>query len=114
MAQDLVGGLRILFHSYSVTLCYLVHLQYLDTKDLEAYLKALLDSRALLVQDGTYIKVFHQQHLAAASAKYVNLVIIYCYSLIAFSSDLDTGAECYVTCCRTRSLTQYLKLAYPS
>jgi hypothetical protein len=69
MAQDLVGGLRILFHSRSLALCYPVHLQYLDAKDLEAYLKALLDSRTLLVQDGTYIKVFHQQHLTAASAK---------------------------------------------
>ncbi|OJA15136.1 hypothetical protein AZE42_07566 [Rhizopogon vesiculosus] len=45
------------------------HLQYLDGKDLEAYLKALRDSRSLLVQDSNYIKVFHQQHLAAASAK---------------------------------------------
>ncbi|KAJ8583913.1 hypothetical protein M405DRAFT_936925 [Rhizopogon salebrosus TDB-379] len=57
-----------------------VHLQYLDAKDLEAYLKALLDSRTLLVQDGTYIKVFHQQHLTAASAKYRRRVLCYLLS----------------------------------
>ena len=49
----------------------LAHLQYLDAKDLEVYLKAFLKNRALLVQDSNYIKVFHQQHIAAASAKSV-------------------------------------------
>ncbi|KAG0706218.1 hypothetical protein DFH29DRAFT_902720 [Suillus ampliporus] len=56
------------------------HLQYLDAKDLEAYLKALLESRTLLAQDSNYIKVFHQQHLAAASAKYRRRVICYLLS----------------------------------
>ncbi|KAG1720632.1 hypothetical protein EDB19DRAFT_1775930 [Suillus lakei] len=56
------------------------HLQYLDAKDLEAYLKALLESRTLLAQDGNYIKVFHQQHFAAASAKYRRRVICYLLS----------------------------------
>ncbi|KAG1826382.1 hypothetical protein EV424DRAFT_1345692 [Suillus variegatus] len=46
-----------------------MHLQYLDAKDLKGYLKALLECHTLLVQDGNYIKIFHQQHFAAASAK---------------------------------------------
>ncbi|KAG2130333.1 hypothetical protein DEU56DRAFT_815464 [Suillus clintonianus] len=56
------------------------HLQYLDAKDLEAYLKALLESRALLAQDGNFIKIFHQQHFAAASAKYRRRAICYLLS----------------------------------
>ncbi|KAG2757731.1 hypothetical protein P692DRAFT_20824545 [Suillus brevipes Sb2] len=56
------------------------HLQYLDAKELEAYLKALLESRNLLAQDGNYINVFHQQHFAAASAKYRRRVICYLLS----------------------------------
>ncbi|KAG1761179.1 hypothetical protein EDD22DRAFT_897736 [Suillus occidentalis] len=56
------------------------HLQYLDAKDLEAYLKALLECRNLLAQDGNYINVFHQQHFAAASAKYRRRVICYLLS----------------------------------
>jgi len=79
MEQSLVGTLHLLFHPRSPALCCPAHLQYLDAKDLEVYLKALLDSRSLLVQDSNYIKVFHQQHLAGASAKYVSCVIIYYY-----------------------------------
>ncbi|KAG1807089.1 uncharacterized protein BJ212DRAFT_1387903 [Suillus subaureus] len=56
------------------------HLQYLDAKDLETCLKALLECRTLLAQDGNYIKVFHQQHFAAASAKYRRRVICYLLS----------------------------------
>ncbi|KAG1775600.1 hypothetical protein EV702DRAFT_421745 [Suillus placidus] len=56
------------------------HLQYLDAKELEAYLNALLECRSLLAQDGNYIKVFHQQHFAAASAKYRRRVICYLLS----------------------------------
>ncbi|KAG2151035.1 uncharacterized protein EDB93DRAFT_318060 [Suillus bovinus] len=56
------------------------HLQYLDAKELEAYLKALLECHTLLAQDGNYIKVFHQQHFAAASAKYRRRVICYLLS----------------------------------
>ncbi|KAG1896221.1 uncharacterized protein F5891DRAFT_1054817 [Suillus fuscotomentosus] len=56
------------------------HLQYLDAKDLEGYLKALLECHTLLAQDGNYIKVFHQQHFAAASAKYRRRVICYLLS----------------------------------
>ncbi|KAG2363636.1 hypothetical protein BDR07DRAFT_1471237 [Suillus spraguei] len=70
-------------HVYGLDTIYGVestHLQYLDAKDLEAYLKALLEYRTLLVQDGNYIKVFHQQHFAAASAKYRRRVICYLLS----------------------------------
>ncbi|OAX34660.1 hypothetical protein K503DRAFT_428951 [Rhizopogon vinicolor AM-OR11-026] len=56
------------------------HLQYLDGKDLKVYLKALLNSRSLLVQDSNYIKVFHQQHLAVAGAKHRRRVLCYLLS----------------------------------
>jgi hypothetical protein len=64
-----VSFLSLLHYLIPCASHYLAHLQYLDAKDLEAYLKALLECRNLLAQDGNYINVFHQQHFAAASAK---------------------------------------------
>jgi len=72
MVQSLVGIFVPFIYPCSLALYYAARLQYLDAKDLDVYLKALLDSRSLLEQDGNYITVFHQQHLTTASAKYVS------------------------------------------
>ena len=45
-------------------------LQYVDTKDLSTYVKALVDTREELIQDADYIQVFHQKHFAGSNTKY--------------------------------------------
>lgn len=45
-------------------------LQYVDTKDLATYVKALVRNREQLIQDADYIQVFHQNHLQGSNAKY--------------------------------------------
>ncbi|KAI6022898.1 hypothetical protein BKA83DRAFT_89928, partial [Pisolithus microcarpus] len=45
-------------------------LQYLDTKDLTTYVKAMLQFREQVVQDATFIRVFHHRHLQGSSTKY--------------------------------------------
>jgi U3 small nucleolar RNA-associated protein 10 len=46
-------------------------LQYVDTKDLSTYIKAMTENRDQLVQDPRYIQVFHQRHFEGSNAKYV-------------------------------------------
>ncbi|KAH7908681.1 hypothetical protein BJ138DRAFT_1128268 [Hygrophoropsis aurantiaca] len=56
------------------------NLQYLDAKDLVVYIKSLLDHRAQLVQDASYIKVFHHQHLMNTNAKYRRRILCFILS----------------------------------
>ncbi|KAL4062956.1 hypothetical protein V8B97DRAFT_2026593 [Scleroderma yunnanense] len=46
------------------------NLQYLDTKDLVTYVKAIVESRDHLIQDASYITVFHHRHFEGSTAKY--------------------------------------------
>jgi U3 small nucleolar RNA-associated protein 10 len=40
------------------------NLQYLDVADMSNYIKFIIDSKDLIVQDGNYMQIFHQQHLS--------------------------------------------------
>ncbi|KAI6117492.1 hypothetical protein EV401DRAFT_2197674 [Pisolithus croceorrhizus] len=55
-------------------------LQYLDTKDLTIYVKAMIEFREQVVQDANFIKVFHHRHLQGSSAKYRRRVSCYLLS----------------------------------
>ena len=48
-------------------------LQYVDTKDLSAYVKALVDNREQVIQDVDYIQVLHQKHFQGSNPKYENV-----------------------------------------
>lgn len=55
-------------------------LQYLEPKDLTAYVKAMVESREPLVQDAGYIKMFHQRHLGGSNTKYKRRVLCFLLS----------------------------------
>ncbi|KAI6126293.1 hypothetical protein EDD16DRAFT_1553513 [Pisolithus croceorrhizus] len=55
-------------------------LQYLDTKDLTTYVKAMIAFREQVIQDANFIKVFHHRHLQGSSAKYRRRVSCYLLS----------------------------------
>jgi hypothetical protein len=103
MEQSLVSFLSLLYYPISLAFHHLAHLQYLDAKELEAYLKALLESRNLLAQDGNYINVFHKQHFAAASAKYVCIVTIYSVFIYFFSTQIQAPSDLLLTVARGHS-----------
>jgi len=101
--QSPVSFLCQLYYPVSWTSHDSAHLQYLDAKDLEAYLKALLECRTLLTQDGNYIKVFHQQHFAAASAKYVCLVIMHSIFIHFLSIQIQAPSDLLLAVARGHS-----------
>ncbi|EGO02920.1 hypothetical protein SERLA73DRAFT_102973 [Serpula lacrymans var. lacrymans S7.3] len=55
-------------------------LQYLDYKDLSIYLTALAQQQDQVIQDASYLKVFHQQHFSNANAKYKRRVLCFLLS----------------------------------
>ncbi|KAG8215319.1 hypothetical protein J3R82DRAFT_8910 [Butyriboletus roseoflavus] len=55
-------------------------LQYVDTKDLSTYAKALVDNRAQLTQDAGYIQAFHRKHFEGSNAKYRRRVLCFLLS----------------------------------
>lgn len=101
--QSLVSFLCLLYYPASQSIHCLAHLQYLDAKDLEGYLKALLECHTLLAQDGNYIKVFHQQHFAAASAKYVCLVIMSLFFAYFLSTQIQAPSDLLLAVARGHS-----------
>ncbi|KAF9221723.1 hypothetical protein BS17DRAFT_710411 [Gyrodon lividus] len=55
-------------------------LQYVDTNDLSAYIKTMIENRDQLVQDPNYIQVFHQRHFEGSNAKYKRRVLCFLLS----------------------------------
>ncbi|KIJ18295.1 hypothetical protein PAXINDRAFT_97715, partial [Paxillus involutus ATCC 200175] len=70
-------------HVYGLDTIYGVassQLQYVDTKDLSTYIKAMTENRDQLVQDPRYIQVFHQRHFEGSNAKYKRRLLCFLLS----------------------------------
>ncbi|KAI9571928.1 hypothetical protein HD554DRAFT_2300345 [Boletus coccyginus] len=80
---SLLGGTSEKKHVYALDTIYgsaSSQLQYVDTKDLSTYVKALVGNREQLIQDADYIQVFHQKHFGGSNGKYRRRVLCFLLS----------------------------------
>ncbi|KAG9310969.1 hypothetical protein JVU11DRAFT_8847 [Chiua virens] len=79
----LLGSTSEKKHMYCLDTLYgsaSARLEYVDTKDLSTYVKALVNHREQLIQDADYMRVFHQQHLESSNTKYKRRVLCFLLS----------------------------------
>ncbi|KAG6369730.1 hypothetical protein JVT61DRAFT_13599 [Boletus reticuloceps] len=80
---SLLGGTSEKKHVYALDTIYgsaSTQLQYVDTKALSTYVKALVNNKEQLIQDANYIQVFHQKHLEESTTKYRRRIMCFLLS----------------------------------